>query len=48
MSLSKQRIDEEYYPLLDYLKELKEEFSSKNEQEKLEIIRKYLLTGSTE
>ena len=39
---AKQRIDEEYYPLLDYLKTLPN-FTSLEEQQKITIIRKFLV-----
>lgn len=42
LSLSKQRVDEEYYPLLDHLTALGTSFSSLPEQERLTYIRNYL------
>lgn len=42
MSLSKQNCDEEFYPLLDFLADQREEFNALPEQDRLTIIRNYL------
>lgn len=44
LTLNKTRVDEEYYPLLNHLKELGAEFSQLDEQSKLTYIRNYLET----
>lgn len=38
---TKKTIDEEYYPLLDFLSGIKETFIQQNEQERIEVIRNY-------
>lgn len=38
---AKKTIDEEYYPLLDYLSNIKDEFIAQTEQERITIIEKY-------
>lgn len=42
LSLNKQLVEEEYYPLVAHLNSMREEFNSKPEQERLEYIREYL------
>lgn len=43
MSLDKTRVDEEYYPLIDHLKEMGESFTMMDEQARLEYMRNYLI-----
>lgn len=38
----KQRVDEEFYPLVDYIKENIDEFTSKTEQDRLVLVRDFL------
>lgn len=38
---AKETIDEDYYPLLDYLSNIKDEFIAQTEQERITIIEKY-------
>ena len=40
--LNKQYVDEEYYPLIDYIKEHKERFNALTELEKIEFIQEFL------
>lgn len=42
MSLDKRKVDEEYYPLLDYLQSLGDDFNKMPEQERLQFIISYL------
>lgn len=42
LSLKRNRVDEEYYPLLDHLIELGDTFSTMKEQDKLDYIRNWL------
>jgi hypothetical protein len=42
LSLDRQRVDEEFYPLLDHLRELGSTFSDKPEQERLTYIKYWL------
>lgn len=42
LSLNRSRVDEEYYPLLDHLKSIGDNFNTLTEQEKLTYIRNYL------
>lgn len=42
LSLDKQRVDEEYYGLIDHLKELGDEFNTKDEQARLEYIVEFM------
>lgn len=42
MSLDKTRVDEEYYPLIDHLKEMGESFTMMDEQSRLEYMRNFL------
>ena len=42
MSLDKRKVDEEYYPLIDYLKSLGEGFNQMPEQQRLQFIMSYL------
>lgn len=42
LSLNKERIDEEYYPLVDHLTSLGESFTMMDEQERLDYMREYL------
>lgn len=42
MSLDKQRVDEEYYPLLDHLVQISDKFNALDEQSKLEYIKEFL------
>lgn len=44
LSLNKQNIDEEYYPLIDFLKNSQESFDALPEQERLNVIRQFLET----
>ena len=43
MALAKEHVDEEFYPLIDHLKEIGEQFSSLDEQQRLEYMKKWLL-----
>ena len=40
--LDKKHVDEEYYPLIDHLKENREAFKAMTELEKIAYIQKYL------
>ena len=40
--LDKKHLDEEYYPLVDYIREQRDTFSTLNEQEKIAFIQHYL------
>jgi hypothetical protein len=42
MSLSKAIVDEEYYPLITHLFEIKDKFNRLPEQERLDYMRNYL------
>lgn len=42
LSLNKERIDEEYYPLIDHLSSLGESFTMLDEQQRLDYMREYL------
>ena len=42
MSLNKEFIDEEFYPLVEHLNNMKDEFNAMDEQARLEYMRKYL------
>lgn len=42
LSLNKERIDEEYYPLIDHLASLGESFTALDEQQRLDYMREYL------
>lgn len=42
MSLNKQFIDEEFYPLIDYIKEHKDEFNALEEQERITFMEKFI------
>jgi hypothetical protein len=42
MSLNKERIDEEYYPLVNHLSSLGESFTMLDEQQRLDYMREYL------
>ncbi len=45
---AKKTIDEEYYPLLDYLSSIKDEFIALSEQERIRKIEAYFLEGQIE
>ena len=40
--LDKKHVDEEYYPLVDYLREQRDTFNTLNEQEKIAFVQRYL------
>ena len=40
--LDKKQLDEEYYPLVDYLREQRDTFNTLNEQEKIAFVQRYL------
>ena len=40
--LDKKHVDEEYYPLVDYLREQRDTFNTLGEQEKIAFIQRYL------
>lgn len=42
MSLDKTRVDEEYYPLIDHLKQMGDAFTNMDEQQRLAYMRKFL------
>lgn len=42
MSLNKQFVDEEFYPLIDYIKEHKDEFNALEEQERITFMEKFI------
>lgn len=44
MSLNKQLVDEEYYPLVSHLNSMKDEFNAMPEQDRLAYIRNFLVT----
>lgn len=43
MALNKERIDEEFFGLVDHLKELGDDFNEKSEQERLDYMREWLI-----
>ena len=42
MSLSKEKVDEEFYPLIEHLQTIKDEFNAMEEQQRLDYMRKFL------
>jgi hypothetical protein len=42
LSLNKELVEEEYYPLVNHLLEIKDHFNSLSEQDRLEYIRTFL------
>jgi hypothetical protein len=40
--INKQLVDEEYYPLVAHLNSIKDEFNLLEEQDRLNVIRKFL------